>query len=195
MNVNISLITISTGAVFALSCVSGSVFPRRLSAIHLPAYLLLPQQSPLELGGSDHPVGPTDPLAEGWIWHLQSGTFCLPHSGEIHATRYFSFLYEWYIYIQYIPIHYILLVFAGKDRGFDKPDHNAEVSLLDLFYFFLFRMCCLHIFNRTVYKVFMVCCMYWVHIYSEYVMINQSSLKLCDIFCVCHIAFWSKIVF
>lgn len=62
---NIFIQTISTGAVFAWPSVSGCVVPCWLFAVHLPARLLLPQQSPVELGGSDHPVRSADPPAAG----------------------------------------------------------------------------------------------------------------------------------
>lgn len=63
-----------TGAVPASRRVSGSVFSHGFPAVRLPAGVVLPQRSPLELGRSDHAVGPADPPAEGWIWNLQSGT-------------------------------------------------------------------------------------------------------------------------
>lgn len=71
---NINNISISTGALCAWSPIFGCVFPCWLFALHLLAHLLVSQQSPVELGGSDYPVRSADPPAAGGIWHLQSGT-------------------------------------------------------------------------------------------------------------------------
>lgn len=63
--VNMFFQTVATGAVCAWPAVTWCLFPRGLFTLHLPARLLLPQQSPVELGRSDHPVRSTDPPAAG----------------------------------------------------------------------------------------------------------------------------------
>lgn len=73
-----------TGAVPASRRVSGSVFSHGFPAVRLPAGVVLPQRSPLELGRSDHAVGPADPPAEGWIWNLQSGTHPVFTCSPVH---------------------------------------------------------------------------------------------------------------
>lgn len=65
---------ILTGAVCTWSRIVGRVFPCWLFALHLLAHLLVSQQSPVELGGSDYPGRSADPPAAGGVRHLQSGT-------------------------------------------------------------------------------------------------------------------------
>ena len=110
-----------TGAVITCRRISGSVFPRRLSAVHLPARLLLPQHSPVELGRSDHSVRPAGSPAEGWIRNLQPGTCCLPPPAL--PTFYAPFLF----YMQVWFLFSFLLV--GKDWELCEHHHYATVSL------------------------------------------------------------------